>query len=86
MTIPTTRQTRTFRGTVVSDKMMKTIVVEVARVQWHAKYLRQYRTTKRFKVHDEENAYHVGDVVECKETRPMSKEKRWVVVRKVDRV
>lgn len=86
MNTPTTTQKRTFRGTVVSDKMAKTVVVEVGRVQWHSKYRRQYRTTKRFKVHDEQNAFHVGDIVEFVETRPISKDKRWTVVRKVERL
>ena len=74
---------RTLRGIVMSAAMNKTIVVRVTRARWHPKYRRQYRISKKFKVHDEHNAYKVGDMVECVETRPISKEKRWRVVKKV---
>lgn len=77
------RKPRIFRGTVVSDAMEKTIVVRVDRSRVHRKYKKAYRVSRRFKVHDEQNTFHVGDVVEFVETRPMSKEKRWRVVRKV---
>ncbi len=79
------KQIRVHRGTVVSDAMEKTVVVEVVHTVWHPKYHRQYRTSKRYKVHDEKNAYHVGDVVEFVDTRPISKEKRWRVIRKLER-
>jgi len=71
---------RTFRGTVVSDKMDKTIVVQVDHVRRHSKYEKQYTVSKKYKVHDEANAHKVGDVVEFIECRPLSKEKRWRVV------
>lgn len=79
------RHARLHRGTIVSDAMDKTVVVEVVHTVWHTKYRKQYRTSKRFKVHDEKNAYHVGDVVEFAETRPISKQKRWRVLRKLER-
>ena len=64
-------------GKVVSDKMNKTAVVAVTR---HARYSRFVKRTTKFKVHDEKNECHVGDVVRITETRPLSKEKRWRLV------
>ena len=75
-----TKLWRTKKGTVVSDKMDKTIVVSVHTYKTHPKYKKRYRVTKKFYVHDEENKYKVWDVVVIKETRPLSKLKRWVVV------
>lgn len=70
-------------GTVVSDKMQKTVVVRVERLKRHPKYHKQYRVRSTFKAHSPENAYHTGDLVEIAESRPLSRDKRWVVVRKV---
>jgi small subunit ribosomal protein S17 len=70
---------RTLRGTVVSDKMDKTVVVAVASVKEHPIYRKKFQVTTRFKAHDAENAYHTGDVVEISESRPLSAQKRWVV-------
>lgn len=67
-------------GTVVSDKMDKTVVVEVVRQFPHKLYRKIIKRSKRFKAHDEENTCGVGDVVRIMETRPMSKQKRWRVV------
>jgi small subunit ribosomal protein S17 len=64
-------------GRVVSDKMNKTIVVEVERRVQHAQYTRTIKRTSRFHAHDEANAAHLGDRVRIEETRPMSKLKRW---------
>jgi small subunit ribosomal protein S17 len=78
---------RTLRGTVVSDRMAKTITVRVERVFKHAKYGKYIRRHKQYHVHDEERAAHVGDEVEILECRPMSKLKRWrliSVVRKAE--
>ena len=69
------RKTRT--GTVVSDKMQKTIVVSVTRKYIHKKYGKYVRDQKKYKVHDEENTCKVGDKVLIEETRPISKHKRW---------
>ena len=66
-------------GTVVSDKMQKTVVVTVEHFIKHPLYGRNVRRTRRFKAHDEENACRVGDRVEIAESRPISKEKHWVV-------
>jgi small subunit ribosomal protein S17 len=64
-------------GQVVSTKMQKTIVVEVEMRKAHAKYKRIVRSTRKFYAHDEQNTARVGDVVRIKETRPLSKLKRW---------
>ena len=71
---------RKLQGVVVSDKMMKTVVVAISQIKSNAKYLKQYRLTRKFKAHDEKREYHVGDVVVIAETKPMSREKRWEVV------
>ena len=72
------------KGRVVSDKMQKTAVVEIWRLKKHPKYKKYYKVTKRLKAHNPENQYRVGDKVFIQEARPMSKEKRWIIVNKVD--
>lgn len=67
-------------GLVVSDKMDKTIVVAVENRAPHPKYRKIVVRTKRYKVHDEENKFKVGDRVRIQETRPLSRTKRWTVV------
>jgi small subunit ribosomal protein S17 len=74
---------RTLRGTVVSDKMDKTVVVAVQTVKEHPIYRKQYKVTTKFKAHDEQNECKQGDLVEITETRPLSRDKRWNVARKV---
>jgi small subunit ribosomal protein S17 len=64
-------------GQVVSTKMQKTIVVEVEMRKAHAKYKRIVRSTRKFYAHDEQNTARVGDIVRIRETRPLSKLKRW---------
>ena len=85
MTSKTTAQSkaRTFQGVVVSDKMQKTIVVRVDRSKQHPKYHKYFVVSRKYKVHDEKGEYHTGDVVEFEECRPLSRDKRWRVVRKV---
>jgi small subunit ribosomal protein S17 len=70
---------RTITGTVVSNKMDKTIVVSVDTFKTHPKYHKKYKVTKRFYAHDEANASQVGDVVTIQESRPLSRLKRWTV-------
>jgi small subunit ribosomal protein S17 len=72
-------QRKTKIGRVVSDKMPKTVVVAVESMRQHSLYRKPVKRTKRFKVHDEENACHMGDLVRIVETRPLSKEKSWRV-------
>ena len=64
-------------GAVVSTKMDKTIVVKVEMAKAHPKYKRVMRTSKKFYAHDEQNSARVGDIVRIRETRPLSKLKRW---------
>lgn len=74
---------RKIKGVVASDKMDKTVVVRVDRYVKHPKYGKYYTITKRYKAHDENNAYKVGDVVIIEESRPISKDKNFVVLEKV---
>ena len=67
-------------GTVISDKMNKTIVVRVDRLVRHPKYTKVVKRSSKFKVHDEEKKAKAGDKVRISETRPLSKEKRWRLV------
>jgi small subunit ribosomal protein S17 len=66
-------------GTVVSNKMKKTIVVEVTRKKAHPLYGRVISIRKKFYAHDEKNEAHIGDFVRLEETRPLSKLKRWTL-------
>lgn len=68
------------QGKVVSDKMDKTVVVEVETLRRHPRYKKVVRYRKRFKAHDGENAAKEGDKVKIMETRPLSREKRWKVI------
>jgi small subunit ribosomal protein S17 len=72
-------------GTVVSDRMDKTVVVAVVRMMRHPLYGKTVKRTKKFHAHDENNECRVGDVVEIMETRPLSKTKRWRVARVVQK-
>lgn len=74
---------RQLQGKVVSDKMQKTVVVKVERIKEHPKYKKRYKVHKKYKAHDEKGEYHVGDQVLIEESKPMSKEKRWQVVKKI---
>jgi small subunit ribosomal protein S17 len=76
-------QKRTFKGTVVSNRMQKTVVVRVESMKVHPKYGKRYKQSKGFKVHDEKGECKVGDVVRFEETRPLSKDKRWRFVEKL---
>jgi small subunit ribosomal protein S17 len=82
-------KTHSFRrrllGKVVSNKMEKTVVVEVVRRTRDAMYKKYVRSRARYKAHDEKNEFKVGDRVEIMEHRPISKDKRWKVVRLVAR-
>jgi len=71
---------RTIKGVVVSNKMDKTIVVSVDTYKSDPKYKKRYKVTKKFHAHDENNSAKEGDVVTIKESRPLSKLKRWVLV------
>jgi small subunit ribosomal protein S17 len=72
-------QKKTFVGRVVSDKMDKTVVVRVDRLHRHRLYKKVVKATRKYKAHDEENACGIGDVVRIAESRPISRDKRWIV-------
>jgi small subunit ribosomal protein S17 len=76
---------KTMTGTVVSDKMDKTVVVAVETSVRHDVYGKTVKRTYKLKAHDENNECHEGDKVEVMETRPLSKDKRWRVVRVIER-
>lgn len=80
MTETKTRNHRKMReGIVISDKMDKTVVVQVQDLVQHPLYKRVIKRTSKFKAHDEQNTAHVGDKVRIMETRPLSKDKCWRV-------
>lgn len=72
---------RVLIGRVVSDKMDKTIVVAVERLKAHPIYRKQYKSTARYKAHDEQNQCKIGNVVEITECRPLSRQKAFVVTK-----
>lgn len=74
-----TKVMKTRRGVVVSNKMDKTVVVEVVRRFRHGKYAKFLKRRMRYKAHDEGNRCNIGDTVVLEETRPMSKTKHWRV-------
>ena len=67
------------QGTVTSDKMDKTRVVQVKWTTKHKKYKKIVRAAAKYKAHDEKNESKIGDVVQIMETRPLSKDKRWII-------
>lgn len=73
------------QGVVASDKMDKTIVVEVMMRKLHPLYKKYVTRSKRFKAHDETNEAHVGDTVRVEECRPLSRDKRWRLIEIVER-
>ncbi len=83
MTNKENKNKRRLEGIVISDKMDKTVVVEVSRQKKHKKYLKYHKVSRRFKAHDENNDCRIGDNVVIEEVRPLSKDKRWCVVNKI---
>ncbi|RPI38430.1 MAG: 30S ribosomal protein S17 [Nitrospiraceae bacterium] len=75
---------KTYTGKVVSNKMDKTVVVAITRLFQHPVYKKTVKKVSKFKAHDAENVCEVGDTVTITETRPMSKDKRWLVLEKVN--
>ena len=71
---------KVLEGVVVSDKMAKTVVVEVGRFIKHPKYGKYVTSTKRYKAHDENNKFKVGEKVSIREVRPISKDKTFEVI------
>ena len=84
--MPEERNSRmTRQGKVVSDKMDKTVVVSIERVVRHPLYHKTVKKTVKFKAHDENNESHIGDIVEVMQTRPLSKDKCWRVVKIIEK-
>ena len=71
---------RKLTGKIVSNKMEKTVIVEVLRIKEHPKYKKRYKSHKRYKAHCEDGKYKIGDNVVIEETRPISKDKRYKVI------
>jgi len=71
------------KGTIISNKMQKTVVVEVENRKEHPKYKRIYKVHKTYKAHDEEGKFKIGDKVIIEECRPLSKDKKWRVIAKI---
>ncbi len=76
---------KTYTGKVVSDKMDKTVTVNITRLVQHSRYKKTVRRVSKFKAHDEANACKTGDTVAITQSRPLSKDKRWVVTKVVER-
>lgn len=76
---------KVLRGTVVSDKMDKTITVEITTQKSHPLYSKRVKYSKKFKAHDANNEAKIGDIVEIMETRPLSATKRYRLVRIVEK-
>lgn len=72
---------RLFKGKVISAKMDKTVVVKTERLKLHPKYKKYYKISKKYHVHNPDNKAKEGDVVIFKETRPISKTKKWIIVK-----
>ncbi len=72
-----------FKGIIISDKMNKTVIVKVGDYKKHHRYNKFYKSDKKYKAHDEAGEFHIGDKVLIKETRPISKDKSFVVIKKI---
>jgi len=68
------------KGVIVSDKMDKTVVVLVNRLKKHPRYKKRYKISKKYKAHDPKNKYKIGDKITIQENRPISKNKKWIVL------
>ncbi|PWB38421.1 MAG: 30S ribosomal protein S17 [Parcubacteria group bacterium] len=79
----TSTNKRKLTGEVVANKMAKTVVVKIVSIKIHPKYKKRYKATKKFKAHDEKNEYQVGDLVQIEACRPLSRDKRWRVIKKI---
>lgn len=73
------KRTKKITGIVVSDKMDKTVVVRTETLKRHPVYKKRFKVSKKYKAHDPKNQYKIGDVVTISESRPISREKKWIV-------
>lgn len=76
-----TNNNKILKGVIVSDKMDKSVVVAVTRFVKHKKYQKYMKITKKFKAHDEDNSAKVGEIVNLRQTRPISKDKRFEIIK-----
>jgi len=74
---------KVLKGVIISNKMQKTVVVKVERVKEHPKYKRRYKVHKKYKVHYDEGEYNIGDKVMIEECQPISKDKKWKLIKKI---
>jgi len=74
---------RQLTGTIISNKMQKTVVVKVEKMKEHPKYKRRYKVHKKYKAHYDEGEFQTGDKVIIEECRPISKDKKWKVIKKI---
>jgi len=79
----TDQRQQTAQGEIVSHKMNKTAVVKVVTRKSHPKYKKRFTVSKKYKAHDENNEYQVGDTVEIERSHPISREKRWKITKKI---
>lgn len=77
-----TKNKKRMEGTVTSDKTQKTVSVVVTSRKQHPIYKKYYMSSKKYKAHDEENKYKVGDKIIIEESRPLSRDKKWIVIGK----
>lgn len=78
-----TKQYRELSGVVVSTKMSKTAVVKVDTIKVHKIYKKRYVVSRKYKAHDENNTYRLGDKVIIRQVKPMSKDKKWAIIKKI---
>ena len=71
------------KGIIISNKMQKTVVVRVERIKESKKYKKRYKVQKKYKAHINEQNYNIGDTVLIEECRPISKDKKWKVIKKI---
>lgn len=74
---------RQLTGIIISDKTEKTAVVKVERIKEHPKYKKRYKVHKKYKAHNKNNEHKAGDKVVIEECRPISKDKKWKIVKKI---
>jgi len=74
---------RELTGKIVSDKMQKTVVVNVETIKEHPKYKKRFKTHKKYKAHTEGVDFKIGDMVTIRECKPISKDKKWEVIKKI---
>lgn len=76
---------RRFKGKVVSDKMDKTAVVEIVKIKEHPVYKKRFKVTQKVKIHDPKNECQVGDLILFEECRPLSKDKKYRLIKKIEK-